>query len=354
MQKQSSEIIILGAGLAGLTLAHQLKKRGLNALILEARDRIGGRIHTIEHGGTTLELGATWFADKHANLVNLLNEFGIQKVDQTYGEYGIYELADGEKQFFEMPPQPEATYRVEGGTRSLINALSETLESTQIRLNQIVTKVIYENGLFTVQAENEDFTSEYLISTLPPNLMVNSIAFSPTLPESLTSIAQQTHTWMGESIKVGLFSRTPFWINKGIGTLYSQKGPITEFYDHSNEFGFAMKGFMRDEFIALSKTKREKAVRAQLVSVFGEEINEKIKYEDETWRDQMFTYSDYKQAIAPHLNNGNQSLRDPLFNGKMLLAGSEVAPTFPGYMDGAVEAANLVAEQLISALISSA
>lgn|GEM_PF-1063673 len=354
MEKQSREIIILGAGLAGLTLAYQLKKSGIDALVLEARDRIGGRIHTIENGGTTLELGATWFADKHVNLINLLIELGIEKIEQAYGKYGIYELADGEKQLFEMPPQPEATYRVKGGTSTLINAFFKTLDSAQIQLDQIIREVNYQGGLFRIQTEKkEQYLSQYLISTLPPTLMVNSIVFSPNLPDSLTSIARQTHTWMGESLKVGFFSPTPFWLEKGIGTFYSQKGPLTEFYDHSNEYGFAMKGFMHDGFVTLPKAEREKAVRAQLTNIFGEDNCSEITYQEEAWRDQKFTHTNYKQPVAPHQNNGNTLLREPLFNGQMFMAGSEVAPSFPGYMDGAVEAAGLVANELILELTSS-
>ena len=55
-------VIILGAGLTGLTTAWLLKKQGIKALILEARDHIGGRIETIEGANhTPIEMGATWF-----------------------------------------------------------------------------------------------------------------------------------------------------------------------------------------------------------------------------------------------------------------------------------------------------
>jgi len=44
--KMKKQIIILGAGLSGLTIAYLLKKKGYGVCVLEARDRLGGRIYT--------------------------------------------------------------------------------------------------------------------------------------------------------------------------------------------------------------------------------------------------------------------------------------------------------------------
>ncbi len=45
-----SDIIVIGAGIAGLTSALSLSEKGKSVVVLEARDRIGGRIHTLENG----------------------------------------------------------------------------------------------------------------------------------------------------------------------------------------------------------------------------------------------------------------------------------------------------------------
>ena len=55
------KVAIVGAGIAGLSAAHHLVIHGIkDIVILEARDRVGGRIHTITHDGKPLELGAQW------------------------------------------------------------------------------------------------------------------------------------------------------------------------------------------------------------------------------------------------------------------------------------------------------
>jgi monoamine oxidase len=83
LMKQKKKVVIIGAGLSGLTLAYELEKKGIRSIVLEAADRIGGRIHTKTGvNGTPLELGATWFADKHSSLMTLIKELSIQKFDQ--------------------------------------------------------------------------------------------------------------------------------------------------------------------------------------------------------------------------------------------------------------------------------
>ncbi len=56
----SYDVIVVGAGLAGLTAAHELHKDGQRVVVLEAQSRVGGRIHTIDFAGGHIDLGAAW------------------------------------------------------------------------------------------------------------------------------------------------------------------------------------------------------------------------------------------------------------------------------------------------------
>ncbi|GAA3679323.1 flavin monoamine oxidase family protein [Arthrobacter ginkgonis] len=57
---ETSDVIVVGAGFAGLVAARELSRRGHKTTLLEARDRIAGRTHLEEHLGRNLELGGTW------------------------------------------------------------------------------------------------------------------------------------------------------------------------------------------------------------------------------------------------------------------------------------------------------
>ena len=55
------KVAIIGAGIAGLSAANHLIENGVkDIVVVEARDRVGGRIHTVKHNGRPLELGAQW------------------------------------------------------------------------------------------------------------------------------------------------------------------------------------------------------------------------------------------------------------------------------------------------------
>lgn len=57
------KIIVIGAGAAGIAAAIKLVSNGFrNVTILEAENRVGGRIHTIPFGANVVDMGAQWFA----------------------------------------------------------------------------------------------------------------------------------------------------------------------------------------------------------------------------------------------------------------------------------------------------
>lgn len=71
-------VLIIGAGMAGLTAARDLKRRGIPVVVIEGRDRIGGRIRTWRELSAPVDLGASWIHAAEGNPVtDLAHEFGI-------------------------------------------------------------------------------------------------------------------------------------------------------------------------------------------------------------------------------------------------------------------------------------
>ena len=72
-----SEVVVVGAGYAGLTAALHLVELGRDVVVLEARDRVGGRVWTQHVDGVPLDLGGMWVGARHTHFRGLLERFGL-------------------------------------------------------------------------------------------------------------------------------------------------------------------------------------------------------------------------------------------------------------------------------------
>jgi monoamine oxidase len=336
------EILILGGGLSGLVTAYELSKSGFSSNILEARTRLGGRIYTLRpYDKASIEMGATWLGKQHCHLCALLDELNVSITEQYMGPTGFYEpMSVSPPQLVELPPNQEPSYRIDGGTDTIIKMLADHLEKDTLHLDEPVQEIERLDDRLVIQTEQNRFMADYVISTLPPKLLADSITFTPALPDALIQIASNTHTWMAESIKVALTFDTPFWRQaNSSGTIFSNVGPVNEMYDHSSESFYALKGFMNGAYYAESPDKRKNLIIKQLHRFYRDRVESYLSYHDLAWKNEPYTFSDYQDTVIPHLNNGHKIYQNPFFDGRLILAGADTATHFPGYMDGAVESA---------------
>lgn len=88
MAMEHYDTIVVGAGVAGLTAARLLTRSGRRVVVLEARDRIGGRVWTLRSGGQVADLGASWIHGVDDNPVAAAAEaFGMPMHEFTVGGY---------------------------------------------------------------------------------------------------------------------------------------------------------------------------------------------------------------------------------------------------------------------------
>ncbi|WP_031004295.1 flavin monoamine oxidase family protein [Streptomyces sp. NRRL F-5727] len=76
------DVVVVGAGFAGLSAAERLVSTGRSVLVVEGRDRVGGRSLSGEVAGVKVDLGATWVARRHTAVRDLASRVGCTTTDQ--------------------------------------------------------------------------------------------------------------------------------------------------------------------------------------------------------------------------------------------------------------------------------
>lgn len=345
-------VIIIGAGLSGLTTAYYLKKNNIPFQIIEAQDKLGGRIETIQGLlETPMDMGATWFNDVHTNLMDLVKELEIDFFCQHSEGKAIFQTKSFEPpQIFYVPNSEQSSFRIRGGTHTLIKKLQNYIGDENIILNTNIVK-IHDTGEYITLLDNKGkfYEARTIVSTIPVQLLIDKVEFVPHLPSEVVELMQHVQTWMNGSIKFAVEYETPFWLkNQFSGTIFSQSGIAVEVYDHSNfeQSKFSLMGFLNGSAINYDKSQREKFVIEQIENLFGSIATKPISYHDKIWNNEFIATTHPKNLYA-HQNNGNPLLQKPLLNGKLFLAGTETSSTHPGYLEGAVSSAQRVVKQFL-------
>jgi oxygen-dependent protoporphyrinogen oxidase len=85
----ADRVVVVGAGIAGLSAAFRLREAGFEVTVLEADDRVGGRISTVEHAGYRIDNGASLLTTAYRQMVRLISDAGldseVQPTDSTFG-----------------------------------------------------------------------------------------------------------------------------------------------------------------------------------------------------------------------------------------------------------------------------
>ena len=83
MAQDDTEVAVIGGGAAGVAAARRLHDAGIECLIVEARDRLGGRAWTIDHKGAALDLGCGWLHSAEHNPWVKIAETQGHTIDKT-------------------------------------------------------------------------------------------------------------------------------------------------------------------------------------------------------------------------------------------------------------------------------
>ena len=356
------DTVIVGGGLCGLALAKNLHEQGRTFALYEARTRLGGRILSVKSAtaGMAMDLGPTWFwPDTQPRMSKLVTELGLEKFSQ-YDNDTVLHLNDPDKkpETIQLAGVHGGAQRLAGGMAALTEALAARLPPAAIHLEQELVAVRDKGGHVELLFHCGDVTAivhaRQTVLAIPPRLLEERVRFEPALDETTREAMRATPTWMAGQAKVVVAYELPFWRaagESGNAFVSHEQAVLAEIFDACDARGHraALGGFLAlsPRFRAsVHPTSMPMLISSQLVQVFGLEA-EGGEQHLRDWAAEPFTCSTLDLTPPDtHPEYGNPNLRLPLWNGKLILGGSETAGNGGGYMEGALEAASRIQRTL--------
>jgi monoamine oxidase len=360
------DVVVVGAGLAGLTAAGALHAEGLSVRVVEARPSVGGRIKTLEPEGlgqgAWLDLGATWHWSGQTAVQALAAEVGLPAFPQYRDGLALVEDPPGSgARPVALPPPAPSEHRFVGGAQQLCLRLAARLPAGSVDLGTEVVAVsaadadagmqVFAMGPHDVEVE---LAPAAVVVAVPPRLATAGIAFSPALPAELVDVLQGTPTWMATAVKCIAVYESPFWRDAGLsGLALNLAGPLIEVHDGCTDDArtAALWGFLSADHTwrDLGVEERREAVFAQLGRLFGRQAADPAQYFERDWSDDPYT-NDVAVWLGEPLPYGHPAFAAPLVGGRLAWAGAETEAEGGGHMEAAVRSGRRAARQVAETL----
>jgi len=336
--------LIIGGGLSGLALANMLEESGQDYLLVEAAARFGGRILTEHHGVGYFDMGPTWFWPGQPRITALLEQLGLVKFEQFSDGILIYQDEQGRVERGRGFASMQGSWRLKGGFGALTQALADHLPDTHKRLNSEVSALAKTgDGILATLRNGDVLHAENVVLAFPPRIAAK-LNYTPTLPIFATKAMQHIPTWMAGQAKAVALYDTPFWRDAGLsGDAMSRHGPMVEIHDASPAAGgpYALFGFIG---VPPDVRTNEHVLRLQLLAqferLFGASAAKPLHLYVKDWAyDPLISTPADKAPLYAHPTYELPLAMQELWGNTLYFSGTEIAPKFGGYLEGALEAA---------------
>jgi monoamine oxidase len=404
----SVDVAIIGAGAAGLGAAHALKDSGLSVIVLEARDRVGGRAHTILAApGITFDLGCGWLHSANKNsFVGIAQQlsFEIDKTRPPWREQSFdtgFPLSEREDfiaaldAFYDRAEEAAqrsgddaADKYLEPGNRwnPMIHAISTFVngceldqvsiqdmaayEDTEINwrvrrgygalmtaygapcplaLNTEVTLIDHSGSRVRIETSRGTLTATKVIITVPTNLIADeAIRFHPALPAKVAA-ARGLPLGVDDKVMLALedAEALPKDGNLRGATMRTAMGSF-----HLRPFGQpCIEGFFGGTFARELENAGDGAFAAesidQIVALLGSDFRRKLKpLAESRWAHDPFARGAYSHALPGHA--GDRAVLAAPVDGRLFFAGEATSPNFFSTAHGARDSGERAAREIIA------
>ena len=446
---ERADVVVVGAGLSGLCAARKLRAQGASVIVVEARDRVGGRTLTQQIGSAAFDLGAQWIGPDQQRVHALVDELGLQtaptftdgkKVLEVAGKVSTYKRSiasmsvpnliqltgvlsyvnrvrkrvspsspmsaegaselDGETletwrsrivKSAKITGVIDATVRtifgaeardlsalyflmyinagggmlnlteakggaqqdwIVGGAQALSLALAKDLGDSVV-LGTPVRRILQGREGVDAVSDNGTINGRYAVVAIPPTL-AGRIEYEPSVSVGRDQLTQRFS--MGAAVKVIVTYEHAFWREAGFsGEVVSSDGPLSVVYDGTSHddtqpalVGF-VSGSQARQWSTQPMADRQRRVTGALARYFGDAANSFSDYEELDWGMEAWSRGGPAAALPPGvLTNSFAHLRKP--EGRIHWAGTETATEWIGYMEGAIQAGERAADEILRRL----
>jgi len=406
----SVDVAIIGAGAAGLGAAHALKNSGLSFVVLEARNRVGGRGYTIMAApGVVFDVGCGWLhsADKNSfvKIAEKLN-FEVDKHlppwrERAYGKAfpqidredficALEEFYERTSEAAEKGEDSPADRYLERGNRwnPMIDAISTYVNGTELDRVSILDMEAYEDTNLNwrvrrgygalmvaygaslplvldcnvtlidhstkrlrIETSQGSLLTDRVIVTVPTNLIADeAIRFHPALPDKVDAAA---HLPLGLADKVVLALAEPEALpaegNLRGATMRTEMGTY-----HLRPFGQpCIEGFFGGRFARALEDAGDGAIAAhsidEIVSFLGSDFRRRLKpLKESHWAHDPFARGSYSHALPGHA--GKRAVLAAPVEGRLFFAGEATSPNFFTTAHGARDSGERAAKEVLALL----
>lgn len=406
----SIDVAIIGAGAAGLGAAHALRGSGLSVIVLEARDRLGGRAWTVQASpGVTFDVGCGWLHSAEKNsFVPIARQLGFELNkdlppwrERAYGnafpQRERHDFMRAMDAFYERLWQAAqkgkdepASLSLEPGNRwnPMIDAISTYINGCELKdmstldwnayedselnwrvrrgygaliaaygapcpvaLDCNVTLIDHSGKRVRIETSQGTLTADRVIVTVPTNLIADeAIRFSPPLPAKVDA-ARGLPLGVNDKVTLALEGAEAFPKEGNLrgASMRTEMGTY-----HIRPFGQpCIEGFFGGSFACQLEDAGEGAIAAhsidEIASFLGNDIRRKLKplYESR-WGHDPFARGSYSHALPGHA--GDRAVLAAPVDGRLFFAGEATSPTFFTTAHGARDSGERAASEVLAAL----